>query len=102
MGSRITQWYSDWQNPKHVQHFDFRSSLDIRNLVRSYESFNDVRLLNERLDPRRDFTLVEVGCATGEFYRYLQLKYSNLKYCGVDISAPALSWAKQKYPNASF
>lgn len=98
----VTAWYTDWQNPDHVRRFDFRSALDRRNLVRNFESLNDVRLLNERLDRERTLNLLEVGCATGEFYRYLQVKFPRVSYYGVDISRPAIERAHTKYPQGRF
>lgn len=95
-------WYGDWQNRKHASNFDARSRLDAANLFRDYESFNDVLLLNERLDPSRKYSLLEVGCATGEFYRYLRLKHPDVVYRGFDISAPAIELAKAKYAQGDF
>ena len=102
MGVASDRWYVDWQNPDHARHLDFRHSLDDRNLVRNYEAYNDVRLLKERLDPGRPLVLLEVGCATGEFYRYLRFQYPNVTYYGLDISEPAITRAKEKYPKANF
>jgi len=96
----MLQWYADWQNGEHAKVFDFRAALDNSNLIRNYDSFNDVRLLDERVDQNRNLTLLEVGCATGEFFRYLQIKYPRVNYYGIDISQPAIARAKEKYPEA--
>jgi len=98
----MTRWYADWQNPEHVERFDARSHLDARNLIRNYEAFNDVRLLKEWLDPSRSVDLLEVGCATGEFARYVRLRFPRLRYVGLDISTPAVARAKSKYPQTAF
>ncbi len=98
----LSRWYSDWQNREHVAHFDFRSTFSDKNLLRDYESFNDIRLLKERLAVDRTATLLEVGCATGEFYRYLRLTRPNVAYVGVDISRPAIERARGKYPQGRF
>lgn len=102
MGAGGNQWYADWQNPEHASRFDFRSSLHIKDLQRSYESLNDVCLLNERVQWNRSLSLLEVGCATGEFYRYLKFKHPKISYFGVDVSNPVIARAKEKYPEASF
>lgn len=96
------QWYTDWQSAEHARRFDFGLSLDIKNLQRSYESLNDVHLLNNRIERNQALTLVEVGCATGEFYRYLRIKHPHVNYFGTDISRVAITRAKEKYPQASF
>lgn len=96
------RWYADWQHASHASHFDGRYALDGENLVRNYQSLNDVRLLNEHVDRSRRLTLLEVGCATGEFYRYLQRRFPLVTYYGVDISEPAIERARAKYPEAKF
>ena len=98
----VAAWYDDWQHLSHVERFDARSRLDARNLIRNYEAFNDVRLLKERLDPARSVDLVEVGCATGEFSRYLRLTFPQVCYTGLDVSEPAIARAKAKYPETAF
>ena len=98
----MAEWYSDWQHQQHVVQFDGRAHLSDTNLARSFEAFNDVRLLNERVERHREGTLVEVGCATGEFHRYLRLGYPKIRYCGFDISEPAITRARGKYPQGHF
>ena len=98
--STTERWYEDWQSRAHADTFDFRSRLGDQNLIRSYESLNDVRILNERFGRSTSLSLLEVGCATAEFYRYLRLKYPRIQYYGVDISRPAIEIARRKYPAA--
>ncbi len=93
------KWYADWQHPDHVPLFDGRSTLSDRELARNYESFNDVRLLKERVDRSRDLTILEVGCATGEFSRYLRITYPRARYYGIDVSRSAIARAREKYPH---
>lgn len=98
-----SKWYQDWQAQSHAGLFDARSALPPRSLARNYESFSDVRILGEYLAHGvRGTTLLEVGCATGEFRRYLKLRYPGVAYCGVDISQPAITRAKEKYPEGRF
>ncbi|MDP3722468.1 MAG: class I SAM-dependent methyltransferase [Candidatus Omnitrophota bacterium] len=98
----MNSWYDDWQHQRHAEAFDGRWQLDRRNLVRNQEGFNDVRLLNERVATDRPLDLLELGCATGEFYRYLRRRYPRARYCGLDVSGPAIARAKQKYPEGTF
>ena len=46
--------------------------------------------------------MFEVGCATGELYRYIHNYRRDLDYKGFDISEPAIERAKQKYPDGDF
>src|SRR5687767_1548494 len=95
-------WFSDWQSKTHALSFDFRAPMDLKNLIRNYESFTDVLFLKEVLKSNDIKSLVEVGCATGEFYRYLKHVAPKLDYQGVDISVPAIEKASRKYPGAKF
>jgi len=95
-------WHQDWQSQEHAVAFDGRSGLDLRNLIREYEAFNDVQLLTERLSRSTRIGLLEIGCATGEFYRYLRTAYPHVRYAGVDISRPAVARARAKYPHGIF
>jgi len=99
---RRSRWFSDWQHAEHARHFDHRSALSASALVRNYEAFNDVRILREWFPSDVAGGLLEVGCATGEFYRYLQNRYPKLSYLGVDISRAALARAEEKYPGGPF
>ncbi len=95
--------HTAWSSSEHVTHFDALSRLPEWVLRQSYERFNEVQLLNEQLARRPGpLTLLEVGCATGEFSRYLHHRHPRLTYTGCDISRPALARAVEKYPDTSF
>jgi SAM-dependent methyltransferase len=98
----MSRWLEDWQHPRHAESFDFRAGLSRRDLVRAYESFNDVRLLLARLHAGAMADVLEVGCATGEFSRYLAVRRPRARYHGVDISRPAVARAGAKYPHVAF
>jgi len=102
MSTATTPWYQDWQHAMHGELFNRPAGHDPRNLLRHYESFNDVRLLNESLEPAMPLALAEIGCATGEFYRYVRLRHPAVRYYGFDISETAIRLATQKYPQARF
>ncbi len=82
--------------------FDARSALSDRALAGHYGAFNDVRMLGGILSRNPGASLVEVGCATGEFHRYLRLQFPSVRYCGIDVSRVALERARQKYPKGLF
>lgn len=96
------RWYADWQEDEHASRFDGRSVLPDRMLVRNYEAFSDVRILHKQLQASGIHRLLEVGCATGEFHRYLRIRHPEMNYAGVDISRVALERARQKYPRGRF
>lgn len=95
-------WYSPWAKEEHVLRYEFRRELDDRNLVRLYETMNDVRLLKERYNDGIARKFLEVGCATGDLYRYLRLALPHLTYSGIDVSEPAARQARSKYPGVNF
>jgi SAM-dependent methyltransferase len=95
------EWSSDWQHRQHAVSFDFRAAMPVGTLTREYESFSDVILLKEAI--RRGLAdVAEIGCATGEFFRYLRTEYPNVRYRGFDVSEPAIQRALNKYPGGPF
>lgn len=53
----------------------------------------------------KETTLLDFGCGTGHLYEYIlknQIKYSNIKYSGLDISEKLISIGKTKYPYGDF
>ena len=95
----MSESHQAWGQPEHVTHFDALSGVPGFVLRRAYERFNEVCLLNRALERRSGpLRLLEVGCATGEFYRYLSLRHPQVAYVGSDISRPALERARSKYP----
>lgn len=94
-----------WHSFLHRDTFDFRARQPLRVLRRDYESLNDIQLLNESIRQlftslHRPVRLLEIGCATGELYRYLSSKHKDLEYTGMDISKSCIDRAYSKYPHA--
>ena len=73
-GVSSSPWYVDWQNREHASAFDVRHALTDWQLLKIYESFSDVQLLRKQVRAGQPETLLEVGCATGDLYRYLALR----------------------------
>jgi 2-polyprenyl-3-methyl-5-hydroxy-6-metoxy-1,4-benzoquinol methylase len=47
-------------------------------------------------------TVLDYGCGTGDFYRFLQRRGIKVKYTGVDINENFIDLAKKKYPECTF
>jgi SAM-dependent methyltransferase len=47
-------------------------------------------------------TVLDYGCGTGDFYRFLKRRDINVKYTGVDINENFIGLAKKKYPECAF
>jgi len=55
--------------------------------------------------PVRDLnnaTVLDYGCGTGDFYKFLKRRGIHVKYTGVDINENFISLAKAKYPECTF
>jgi SAM-dependent methyltransferase len=97
--SELIGYYDAWKAKGHVQLFDIWSRVPLFVLRDRFERFNEVLLLNTWLEGYdSSFSLLEIGCATGEFYRYFSARYPKAPYVGCDISEAAISRAQEKYP----
>lgn len=47
-------------------------------------------------------TLLDYGCGTGDFYRYLKRRGINVQYTGVDMNPNFIDLARRKYPECGF
>jgi SAM-dependent methyltransferase len=47
-------------------------------------------------------TILDYGCGTGDFYRFLKRRGITVKYTGVDINENFINLARQKYPECTF
>jgi SAM-dependent methyltransferase len=91
-----------WSVQEHAQAFDYMHATPDFILKKHYESFNEGRLLNYCNVGNGSNKFFEIGCATGELYRYISKYRSDYSYHGFDISEPTIARAKQKYPKANF
>jgi len=55
-------------------------------------------ILKKRLSKNKTYKLLDVGCANGELLYFLNKKYKNINFCGVDIRNDLLKLAKKKLP----
>lgn len=91
-----------WADQTHARVFDYMHAMPKFILKKHYESFNEGKLLaayESRISGSRFF---EIGCATGELYRYLSNYRRRFDYTGFDISRPAIERARHKYPEGRF
>lgn len=92
-----------WNSSSHAQIFDYHRFVPSALIPHFYEDFNEVRLLRTAL-PKADTraTILDYGCATGEFHRYVRSRYPHATYVGCDISKPAIDRAREKFPKGNF
>lgn len=60
-----------------------------------------VNYIKKDIKPKHS-TLLDVGCATGEFIFYLKKQFKELKFTGIDISDDMIRHAKKNVPNVNF
>ena len=91
-----------WDDQTHAEHFDSLSAKPNFVLKKHYESYGEGKLLKKWKPHNGEGMLFEIGCATGELYRYIHNYRRDLDYKGFDISKPAIERGKQKYPDGNF
>ena len=57
------------------------------------------RILKKRLSKTKNYELLDVGCANGELLFFLNEKFSNIKFYGVDIRNDLIKLARKKLPS---
>lgn len=67
-----------------------------------FEASNEILLFQQNKASLKGRDFVDIGCATGELYRYMNRYQRDFHYRGFDVSAPAIRRAKEKYPKGSF
>lgn len=84
-----------WQEQNHADTFDCWNNFTNNGLKKIYENFNEIKILLELINPQKNNKFLEIGCATGELFRYLAFFHKNIEYYGLDVSGPAIRRAKQ-------
>lgn len=79
-----------------------RAALSDWELARYNESHSDFQLLLRTIGRVRRRSFLDIGCGTGEMYRYLRHRHPELTYTGYDVAPNAVERAKWKYPGARF
>lgn len=69
---------------------------------RDNENRNEFRLFEQHSRELTGRSFVDVGCATGDLFRWLQDRHSDFRYHGYDISSSAIKRARRKYPEGVF
>lgn len=98
----ISRLHSAWQDTTHASVFDYMASFPDYLLRKHFESFNEIRLMMAVLPEIVGRDILEVGCATGELYRYLRGTLQQVDYLGADISEPAIRRAREKFGQKHF
>lgn len=66
--------------------------------LKRYQMLADIAPLSEL----NNSTVLDYGCGTGDFYRFLKRRGINVRYTGVDINENFINLAKGKYPECTF
>jgi SAM-dependent methyltransferase len=66
--------------------------------LRRYQMLSDIAPATDL----NNATVLDYGCGTGDFYKFLKRRGITVKYTGVDINENFIGLAKQKYPECTF
>jgi SAM-dependent methyltransferase len=92
--------FDAWQTTAHVDTFDAAAALGRWRWRWQFEGYNFTRLIRPFLT--RITSITEIGCATGEYIRYLRAIGYGGSYVGYDISERAIQRARAKLPREEF
>lgn len=95
-----TGWGAAWQERAHAVSFNPQRSYAWWRRTR--ENFNEFRLFEDHWRELNGRSFVDIGCATGDLFRWLQDRHPEFRYHGYDVSLPAIAQAKEKYPRGEF
>ena len=97
-----SDWSAAWRQPQHRAEFDLLGLHNERRVRRHWERYNEVNLFRAKANSIQGNDLLDLGCATGEFYRYVRAVLSRFRYHGCDIDEQLVNRARQKYPGTHF
>lgn len=97
-----TSAHDAWESGGHVSHFSVRDSYSNSRLIKHCDQFNECKLFRTLVGTQGCLTVLDVGCATGGFYRYFRNVWPALEYKGLDISKSATDYARGLYPSGNF
>ncbi|MDH4162230.1 MAG: class I SAM-dependent methyltransferase [Nitrospirota bacterium] len=66
--------------------------------LRRYHSLSEIAPLEQL----RNASVLDYGCGTGDFYRFLKRRGIDVRYTGVDMNENFIELARQKYPECTF
>lgn len=69
---------------------------------KEYFKFIDTFFMKQIIDSPSPLSIMDVGCATGEFLYYMNAVHSDICCTGLDILPELLEKAKQRIPSSSF
>ena len=68
----MNKYLDCWQSDEHTVLFDSLSYIPTFYLKKTYSKYHEIKLLKRFLPQDDSISLLEVGCATGEIYRYFK------------------------------
>lgn len=58
------------------------------------------KILNKKLNKKKKYSLIDVGCANGELLYFLNKKFKNIEFEGTDIRKDLIKLARKKIPSS--
>jgi ubiquinone/menaquinone biosynthesis C-methylase UbiE len=97
-----TGFYDAWQGEAHTRMFGAWDHAPVSRLMKFCDQFNDFHMYRDVVGRSECRTLLDVGCATGRFFRYFQKTWPGMSYRGIDISESAIEYASSTFPLGNF
>ena len=92
-GKEITT--EEWQlTTNYIQSQNTSATYETMKTLRSVDGLNSYSELAEMISASKGNTVLEIGCAEGNLYNYLD---SSFEYTGIDKSESEIQLAKEKY-----
>lgn len=88
-------FYAAWNKKEHKKLFDVWNAMSKSYFKFIFGCFYENKYLINQLKKNPNLNILDVGCATGQLFRYLKIKKVLVNYFGVDISKDCIQKAQE-------
>ena len=88
-------FYAAWNKEEHKKLFDVWNTMSKSYFKFIFGCFYENKYLINQLKKKPNLNLLDVGCATGQLFRYLKIKKVLVNYFGIDISENCIQRAQE-------
>ncbi len=100
-----SKYFKGWNTKNHFDKFNPWSNYSNSFFNFTFGSFYENKIIIDILTKNKNFTVLDVGCASGYLLRFIKKNVLNFNldnYYGVDLSKSAIDFAKNKYGKNNF
>ncbi|MAV63732.1 MAG: hypothetical protein CMG00_00900 [Candidatus Marinimicrobia bacterium] len=99
------KYFNGWNTKKHLDQFNPWNNYSNSFFNYTFGSFFENRIILKLLNKNNNFSVLDVGCASGYLLRYILKNISKFRkknYYGVDLSKSAIEFAQSKFGIKNF